>query len=74
MSYSSRGSLSEIKNGQNTSEDETWLKVVKASFMTLEDAVNFDGYLEPLNLWGVYENDCPHVRREFNEEYFYPRR
>jgi hypothetical protein len=80
MAIISRGSLSQIKNGgtniENISEEENqWLKQVYASFMTIGDSFGIENYTEDLNilnLWGIYNDNCPTKRREFNDKYFSP--
>jgi hypothetical protein len=84
--YMSRGTLEQVKYGsaeeEPTPQEENWLKEVTAALMTVEDSLllqdyALDGWMDQDNevisrLWGTYHRTCPHVRRSFNEDYFWP--
>jgi len=81
--YMSRGTLEQIKNGsmeeETTPEQEGWLKQVVAALMSAEDSLYLqeyalDGQIDEAisQMWGTYHNSCPHIRREFDEDYFWP--
>lgn len=84
--YMSRGTLEQVKYGsaeeEPTPQEENWLKEVTAALMTVEDSLllqdyALDGWMDQDNevisrLWGIYHRTCPHVRRSFNEDYFWP--
>lgn len=83
--YSSRGTLEQVKYGSTeeepTSEQENWIKEVVAAFMSAEDSLHLKCYAldncieenEVISrLWGIYHGTCPHIKREFDEDYFWP--
>ena len=77
--YASRGTLEQVKYGGVPDGEpmEDWMSDVIASFMPLEDSVLMKeaSYLddEILYLWGIYSDNCPHIRRKtFDDEYFCP--
>lgn len=84
--YMSRGSLEQVKYGsseeESTPEQDNWLKDVTAALMSAEDSLHIkayaldgwsDEYSEMIsNIWGTYHGTCPHVKREFDEDYFWP--
>jgi hypothetical protein len=77
--YMSRGTIEQVKNGsfEDTSqEQESWLKVAISAFMSAEDSLQSQAFLDNLsdeysdisNIWGTYHRARPH----FNEDYFWP--
>ena len=83
--YTSRGTLGQVKYGsmeeKTTPQEEHWLKQITAALMSVEDSLLLKDYAlddwadtsdEISKIWGIYYNTCPHIRRKFNEDYFWP--
>lgn len=77
----SRGSLSSLKNNEEDCEEDTqWEQQVIATFMSAEDSLyslasDYEDMESEIisRIWGIYNNDCPHViRKSFNEKIFTP--
>lgn len=71
--YKSRGTLKQVKYGQEYLPPEEEFEAVFMSFKESANAMeNCSPCPEISGIFGIYYNTCPYVRRTFNEKYFKP--
>lgn len=77
----SRGTLSSVKNYGGDSyfedEDDGWDELVLMASLSLGETNYYKSYCFEEDceaLWGIYDGDCPYVKREFDPKYFKPAR
>lgn len=73
MHYASRGSIGSL--GSKEPQGDEWAQSIINAMMTLEDSIycnDIDLDEEILYLWGIYNNNSPYKKTEFNPEFFRP--